>query len=61
MEFDSIITAVATGKADLGLAGMTVTPERRQNVNFSDTYATGIQSVIVKEDSDIQTIDDSAG
>lgn len=61
MEFDSIITAVATGKADLGLAGMTVTPERQQNVNFSDTYATGIQSVIVKEDSDIQTIDDLQG
>ena len=61
MEFDSIITAVATGKADIGLAGMTVTPERAKNINFSDTYATGIQSVIVTEDSDIQSIDDLAG
>ncbi len=61
MEFDSIITAVSTGKADIGLAGMTVTPERQQNINFSDTYATGIQSVIVKEDSDIQSIDDLQG
>ncbi|MDO5147542.1 MAG: transporter substrate-binding domain-containing protein [Eubacteriales bacterium] len=61
MEFDSIITAVQTGKADIGLAGMTVTPEREKNINFSDTYATGIQSVIVKEDSDIKSIDDLQG
>lgn len=61
MEFDSIITAVSQGKADIGLAGMTVTPERQKNINFSDTYATGIQSVIVKEDSDIQSIDDLQG
>ena len=58
MEFDSIITAVSTGKADLGLAGMTVTPDRQKNVDFSDSYATGIQSVIVKEDSTITKIDD---
>ncbi len=61
MEFDSIITAVETGKADMGLAGMTVTEDRLKNVNFSDTYATGIQSVIVKEDSDIASLDDLAG
>lgn len=60
MEFDSIITAVSTGKADMGLAGMTVTEERKQNVNFSDTYATGVQVVIVPEGSDIKTIDDLA-
>lgn len=58
MEFDSIITAVSTGKADMGLAGMTVTEERKQNVNFSDTYATGIQVVIVPEDSNIASVDD---
>lgn len=58
MEFDSIITAVSTGKVDMGLAGMTVTEERKQNVNFSDTYATGVQVVIVPEDSDITSIDD---
>ena len=61
MEFDSIITAVSTGKADMGLAGMTVTEERKQNVNFSDSYATGVQVVIVPEDSDIASIDDLAG
>lgn len=61
MEFDSIITSVQTGKADIGLAGMTVTDERKQSVNFSDTYATGIQVVIVTEDSDIATVDDLAG
>ena len=60
MEFDSIITAVATGKADMGLAGMTVTEERKKNVNFSDTYATGVQVVIVPEDSQIDDIDDLA-
>lgn len=61
MEFDSIITAVSAGKADMGLAGMTVTEERKQNVNFSDTYATGVQVVIVPEGSDIATVDDLAG
>ncbi len=60
MEFDSIIIAVQTGKVDMGLAGMTVTEERKENVNFSDTYATGVQVVIVKEDSDIASVDDLA-
>ena len=58
MDFNAIITAVATGKADIGMAGMTVTDERLQNVNFSDSYATGVQVVIVKEDSEIKTVDD---
>ena len=58
MEFDAIITAVQTGKADMGMAGLTVTDERLQNVNFSDSYATGIQSIIVAEDSPITTVDD---
>ncbi len=61
MEFDSIITAVQTGKADIGLAGMTVTEDRLKSINFSDSYATGIQVVIVKEDSDIASLDDLAG
>ncbi len=61
MEFDSIITAVQTGKADIGLAGMTVTDERKQSVNFTDTYAEGIQSIIVKEGSDIKSVDDLKG
>ena len=61
MEFASILTAVQSGKVDVGLAGMTVTEERLQNVNFSSTYATGVQSVIVKEDSDIASVDDLGG
>ena len=61
MDFDSIITAVSTGKADLGLAGMTVTPDRQKNVDFSDTYANGVQVIIVKEDSTIAKPDDLKG
>ena len=58
IEFDSIITGVQTGKYDMGMAGMTVTDERKESVDFSDSYATGIQSVIVKEDSEIKSVDD---
>lgn len=61
MEFDSIILAVTQGKADLGLAGMTVLEERLEAVNFSDSYATGIQAVIVTEDSEIAQKDDLTG
>lgn len=60
-EFGSIITGVQTGKYDIGMAGLTVTDERKKSVNFTDSYATGIQSVIVKEGSDIKTIDDIEG
>ena len=58
MDFGAIITAVSTGKVDFGMAGMTVTEERLQSVNFSDTYATGIQAIIVKEGSPIKSVDD---
>lgn len=58
MEFDSIIAAVQTGKANMGMAGMTVSPERLKNINFSDSYATGIQVIIVPEGSAIKTVDD---
>lgn len=58
MEFDSIITAVTSGKASFGMAGMTVTEERLQSVDFSDSYAKGVQVVIVKEGSDITSVDD---
>ena len=61
MDFSSIITAVQTGKIDVGVAGMTVTEERLQNVDFTTSYATGVQVVIVKEDSDIATVDDLDG
>ncbi len=58
MAFDSIITAVSTGKADIGMAGMTVTEDRLESVNFSASYATGIQSIIVPEGSAITCADD---
>ena len=58
MDFDAIITAVQTGKSDMGMAGMTVTEDRLQSINFSDTYAKGIQVVIVPEDSAITSVDD---
>lgn len=58
IEFDSIVAGVQTGKYDFGAAGMTVTEDRLASVNFTDTYATGIQSIIVKEDSPITSADD---
>ena len=56
--FDSIIPGIQTGKYDMGMAGMTVTDERKEQVNFSDSYATGVQVVIVKDDSPITSVDD---
>ena len=58
MDFDAIIPAVTTGKIDFGMAGMTVTEERMQSVDFTTSYATGIQVVIVKEGSEIVSVDD---
>ena len=61
MAFDSIIGAVTSGKADIGAAGMTVTPEREESVAFTDTYAHATQVIIVKEDSEIAGPDDLTG
>lgn len=58
MEFDAIVESVKSGKADIGLAGMTVTPERQEVINFTASYATGVQVVIVTEDSAIASVDD---
>ena len=58
MDFDAIIPAVTTGKVMIGMAGMTVTAERLQNVNFSQSYAKGVQAIIVKEGSPIASVDD---
>lgn len=60
MDFSSVITSVQGGKADIAMAGLTVNEERKQNVDFTDSYATGVQVVIVPEDSDIKTVDDLA-
>ena len=49
MEFDSIIAAVDSGKADFGAAGMTVTDARKESVDFTDTYANASQVVIVRK------------
>lgn len=61
MAFDSIISEVNAGKADIGLAGMTVTEDRLKEVDFTVSYANGVQSVIVTEDSDIMSVDDLDG
>ncbi len=57
VEFDSIIAGVQSGKYDIGCAGMTVTEDRLASVNFTTSYATGIQSIIVCEGSPITDID----
>jgi polar amino acid transport system substrate-binding protein len=61
MDFGSVITSVQSGKEDIAMAGLTVTDERKENVDFTDSYATGVQVVIVPEDSDITSIDDLDG
>lgn len=57
VEFGSIIGGVQKGKYDFGMAGMTVTEKRKESVDFSTTYATGIQVIIVKDGSSIETLD----
>lgn len=61
MEFESLLPAVQGGSIDIVLAGMTVTDERKEAVNFTEFYATGIQVIIVKEGSDIESVDDLDG
>ena len=58
MEFGAIVSAVSSGKADFGMAGMTITEDRLESVDFSDSYATAVQSVIVLEGSEITSVDD---
>ncbi len=61
MDFDAALLSVQQGKADIVMAGVTVTDERKAVMDFSDNYATGIQSIIVPEGSDIASPDDLAG
>ncbi len=61
MEFSSILGSIQTGKADVGVAGMTVTEVRLESVNFSHTYAKAKQVIIVTEDSAIAKVDDLEG
>ena len=61
MDFDAALLAAQNGKSDIVMAGVTVTDERLKVMDFSDTYAEGIQSIIVPEDSDIASADDLTG
>ena len=61
MDFDAALLSVQQGKADIVMAGVTVTDERKAVMDFSDSYATGIQSIIVPKGSDIASPDDLAG
>ena len=61
MDFDAALLSVQQGSADMVMAGVTVTDDRLTVMDFSDSYATGIQSIIVPEDSEIQSVDDLAG
>lgn len=56
--FGSVLSGVAEGKYDMGLAGITVTEDRQKTMDFSDTYATGIQVIIVNDGSSIASLDD---
>ena len=58
VEFGSVLSGVAEGKYDMGMAGITVTEDRKKTMDFSETYATGIQVIIVKDGSSIKTLDD---
>lgn len=61
MDFSAIVASVESGKLDVGMAGLTITDERKKQVNFSDTYAKSVQKVLVKKDSDIKKIEDLDG
>ena len=61
MAFDSIIAAVQTGKADIAMAGLTITEDRKQNINFSDPYTEAAQVIVVKNDSTVASPDDLVG
>ncbi len=61
MAFESLIPALQAGTIDIVLAGMTVDPERADQVNFTDSYATGVQVVIVPENSDIAPVEQEDG
>ena len=56
--FGSVLSGVSEGKYDMGMAGITVTEDRKKTMDFSETYATGIQVIIVKDGSSIKSLDD---
>ncbi len=58
VDFGAVLTGVAEGKYDMGMAGITVNEDRKKTMDFSDTYATGIQVIIVKDGSTVASLDD---
>ncbi|MCR5301731.1 MAG: basic amino acid ABC transporter substrate-binding protein [Lachnospiraceae bacterium] len=61
MAFDSVIAAVQTGKADIAMAGLTITEDRKQNIDFSDPYTEAAQVIVVKTGSEVASPDDLEG
>ena len=60
MDFTAAMLAVQNGKSDIAMAGITVNEERQANMDFTESYATGVQVIIVPEGSSIATVDDLA-
>ena len=58
MEFDSLLLALQNGQVDAVIAGMTITDERKEAVDFSEPYYTATQVMVVNENSDIQKASD---
>lgn len=61
MKFDSLISALSSNKVDIVIAGMTVTEDRKESVDFTDTYTAAVQSIIIKKDGNIKSLDDVEG
>lgn len=61
MDFSSVVTSVQTGKEDIAMAGLTVDETRKKQIDFTDSYATGKQVIIVKEGSAIKSANDLTG
>ncbi|MCL2837810.1 MAG: transporter substrate-binding domain-containing protein [Oscillospiraceae bacterium] len=61
MDFGAIIPAVQAGTVDIGIAGMTITAERAENVNFTTAYYTASQVIIAREDNEIESAADLVG
>ena len=61
MKFDSLISALSSNKVDIVIAGMTVTEDRKESVDFTDTYTAAVQSIIIKKGGNISNLDDVEG
>jgi polar amino acid transport system substrate-binding protein len=59
--FDTIILSVSQGRFDMSASSFSITPERAKQIDFSDPYFTANQSILVKQGSDIRTLDDLKG